>query len=446
MAITSGETLSLNNLAGARGHTQGSNVSLGSVYSGIAQAGDNISIGSFGIDTISSGITGYTYAVEGTNETYTMGFTGAGSQFASISSRYQNFTWSVSPTHNGAPNASGYLNINANQDLSAVVSITYMNAAFADADQGNGTQGTLMGNVSHTLSATFADGFNDHATNYNIAQTKTVYSVDSYDGNSTALCLTIDSPVTLADGTTIEVGDLEEGDVLRGFSIGGLGTDETGFLDWSAETLTTDAQDVVVENLVYSFSGRHYDINDGEITATAEHPMLVKDATDGEYRFKEMFNITTNDKLIKEVSGVITEIDVISIDIVNQTSEIVSIDVETNDTYLVNGYITHNKGGNSHTDETAGSAPTTLAWANGTHTLSWSGDGTNDVYDVQIDDNSNFSSTLVSQTQWSATSVVTTTDSGTFDIGTGTRYARVRQYSTNGLLSNYSSVLTFTVS
>ena len=96
--------------------------------------------------------------------------------------------------------------------------------------------------------------------------------------------------------------------------------------------------------------------------------------------------------------------------------------------------------------ETAGSAPTSLAWTNGTLTLSWSGDGTNDVFDVQIDNNSDFSSPLIDETQWSETSLVTTTDGGSFDIGTGTRYARVRQYATNGLLSDYSSTLTFTVS
>lgn len=159
-------------------------------------------------------------------------------------------------------------------------------------------------------------------------------------------------PVTLADGSIVEVGDLEEGDELRGFSIGGLGTDEAGFLDWDTDSLSTTAQNVTVENLVYSFSNRHYDINDGEIKATSEHPMLVKDASDGNYRFKEMFNISTDDKLIKEIDSVITEVDITSIEIVSQTNEIVSIDVETNDTYLVNGYITHNKGGNSHTDET----------------------------------------------------------------------------------------------
>ena len=62
MAISAGETLSLNNLAGATGFTQSSNVSLGAIK-GSPQAGDNISLSSFGVDSIDS-ISGFTYAVE----------------------------------------------------------------------------------------------------------------------------------------------------------------------------------------------------------------------------------------------------------------------------------------------------------------------------------------------------------------------------------------------
>ena len=446
MAISAGETLSLNNLAGATGNTQDSNVSINTICGGSVGAGDEIKFSDFGIDSVGS-IGGFTYAVEATNETYTLGLTGAGTEITnptsgtSIRDRHQNFTWSVSPTFNSSANTAGYLSIASNSDHTAVITVGGMNP------QGSALQASLLGAVSHTLSATFADGYNDHATNYNSARTKTVHSVDSYDGNSTSLCLTIDSEVTLSDGTIIEVGDLEEGDVLRGFSINTLGEDESQFLKWSVDTLSTTEEDVTITNLIYSFSNRHYDINGGEVTATAEHPMLVKDATDNEYRFLEMFNITTSDKLIREIDGVITEVDVTSIDIITKTSEIVSIDVETNDTYLVNGYITHNKGGNSHTDETAGSKPSGLSWTNGTKTLAWNRNITGtDSYDVQVATNSGFSALEINQTQWSERTMVMTTDGGTFDIGTGTRYARIRQYDTNGLLTSYSDTLTFTVS
>lgn len=446
MAISAGETLSLNNLAGATGNTQDANVSINTICGGSVSAGDNIKFSDFGIDSVGS-LSGFTYAVEDTNETYTLGFGGAGSEFTSptsgtsIRDRYQNFTWAVSPTFNSAGDTAGFLSIASNQDYTGVITVGAMNP------QGASSQASLLGAQSHTLSVTFADGFNDHATDYNTARTKTVHAVDSYDGNSTSLCLTIDSEVTLSDGTIIEVGDLEEGDVLRGFAINTLGEDESQFLDWSVDTLSTTAQDVSVTSLIYSFSNRHYDINGGQVTATGEHPMLVKDATDGKYRFLEMFNISTDDKLIREIDGVITEVDITSVDVITKTSEIVSIDVETNDTYLVNGYITHNKGGNSHTDETAGAAPDTPTWTNGTKTLAWTrNDTSTNVYDVQVATDSGFSSLEINQTQWSEATMVMTTDGGTFDIGTGTRYARVRQYNSNGLLSDYSSTLSFTVS
>lgn len=435
--ISAGDSLSLKNLGTAvRTTDTGSGISLNALN---ASAGTIVSMSGWGIDSVGS-ITGYTYAVESTTETYTLGFGGEGNKFSILKSKGGNFIWSVSPSYNSAGESAGWLSLESNAGYQNDITIGSMNP------QGASSQTALMGAQSHTLSVTYNDTYNDHATNFNSARTKTVYSVDSYDGNSAALCLTIDSPVTLADGTSIEVGDLEEGDLLQGYSITGLGTDESDFLEWSTDSLGTNVKDVEVVGITYSFANKYYDINDGEITATSEHPMLVKDGNDDEYRFKEMFNITTDDKLIKDIDGTITEIDITSIEVVEKTVEIVSIDVEENDTYLVNGYITHNKGGNSHSDETAPAAPTSLAWTNGTLTLSWSGDGSNDVYDVQIDNNSDFSSTLVSETQWSETTVVTTTDGGSFDIGTGTRYARVRQYGTNGLISSYSSTLTFTVS
>ena len=91
--LTSGDTLSLNNLAGAFGATQNSNVSLGTKYNSIATAGANISMSSHAIDSVGS-ITGYTYLVENTSDSYTLTFSGAGSQFSSgIASKDHNFTW-----------------------------------------------------------------------------------------------------------------------------------------------------------------------------------------------------------------------------------------------------------------------------------------------------------------------------------------------------------------
>jgi len=420
MAVTSGDTLSLNNLGSATGQGA-SNISLGTIK-GSPTGGDNISLGSdFFIDSVDS-ISGFTYAVENTNENYTLGFTGAGSQFSKISSRATNFTWSV-PTGTK-------ISLDTNSGATATFAVGNMTDV--------ATQTILQGIETHTLRVVFADGFNDHATNYNTNRDKTVYSVDSYDGNSTALCLTIDSPVTLADGTIIEAGELSEGDKLKGFSIGGLGTDSDGtFLNWSSPSLSKTEKDVTIVNLTYSFSPRYYDINNGEITATAEHPMLVKDSVSGDYKFKEMFKLKVGDKLIK---GNGTEVDIHLIEVVEKTTEIVSIDVEEEDTYMVNGYITHNKGGNTHADFSGPGAPTSLVYSN--PLVSWTApsDTTSTgvtAYEYQISSASNFNSIENTADEWSTTEVEVNTI-----LAAGTWYFRVRAIEA-GLKGAWSSTLSF---
>ena len=416
--LTSGDTLSLNALAGATGNTQNSNVSLGTIRGSAVST----AFSSYAVDSIDT-VSGFTYAVENTSETYTLGTTGGGTNFSQISGRGGNVTWGIT--------GGDKLSVSANNGVSATITVGNMTNA--------PTQTVLQPVVSHTVSATFADGYNQHAVNYNVARTKTVYSVDSYDGNSTALCLTIDSPVTLADGTIVEAGDLNEGDTLKGFSIGGLSVESDGtFLDWSTDSLSTTPKDVTIVNLTYSFASRYYDVNNGEVTATSEHPMLVKDSVSGDYLFKEMFNLVVGDKLVK---GDGSEVDITSVEIVEKTTEIVSIDVEDEDTYMVNGYITHNKGGNTHTDLAAPGAPTSVAY--NSPLITWvapSSSGTTGItaYQYQIASDTGFSTIVNTADEWSTTEVEVNTI-----LSAGTYYFRVRAID-HGLKGTWSSTLTFT--
>ena len=252
--LTSGNTLSLNSLAAATGQ---------STKSFSAAKGNStgpIAMSSFAIDSVGS-VSGYTYAVEGTTETYTISFGGAGSNFSRISGRAGNFTWSVP--------AGSFITLGTNSGASATFNVSNMNP------QAPGAQVALQSIQTNTIRCVFVDGFNDHigsGNGYNTNKDKTVYSVDSYDGNSVALCLTSDSPIVMADGSIKEIGEIEEGDVLKGYSIGGLDENSDGtFYDWSTSTLATTPKDVTVVNVVYSFTGKYYNINNGQITATSEH-------------------------------------------------------------------------------------------------------------------------------------------------------------------------------
>jgi hypothetical protein len=418
--LTSGQTKSLNNLASATGQaTKSMSAAKGNSTGPIAMS-------SFAIDSVDS-VTGYTYAVESTTETYTLGFTGAGSNFSRISGRAANFTWSVA--------AGSYITLGTNSGTTATFTISNMNP------QSPSAQTSLLTAQSNTIRAVFADGYNTHATGYNSNKDKTVYSVDSYDGNSTALCLTIDSPIVLSDGSIVEAGDLVEGDKLKGYSLSGLTLDsDNNFFNWSSSELGQELKEVEVKGIVYSFSSKYYDINNGGVTATSEHPLLVKDSEDGKYRFKEIFRITTDDKLVTEEGGVLVEKDITSIELINRTSEIVSIDVEDVDTYLVNGYVTHNKGGNTFADLAAPGAPTSVAYAS--PFVSWVapasvGTGGITAYDVQISTGNTFVSNTVDNTEWSEANIEVNTL-----LTAGTWYVRVRAID-QGLKGTWSSAVSF---
>lgn len=421
--LTSGNTLSLNSLATATGQ---------STKSFSAAKGNStgpIAMSSFAIDSVGS-VSGFTYAVESTTETYTISFGGAGGNFNRISGTARNFTWSVP--------AGSFITLGTNSGASATFSVSNMNP------QAPSAQVALQSIQTNTIRCVFNDGFNDHigtGNGYNTNRDKTVYSVDSYDGNSVALCLTSDSPITMADGSIKEIGEIEEGDVLKGYAIGGLDENSDGtFYDWTTSTLETTPKDVTVVNVVYSFTGKYYNINNGQVTATSEHPLLVKEPASGEYKFKQIFLIEVGDKLIKSIEGGVEEVDVTSIVLENETTEIVSIDVEENDTYLVNGYITHNKGGNSHSDLGIPSAPTGLAYSS--PRVDWTavtGTGTAGVtaYDVQIANNTGFTTPTLDYSEWSTTGLEVNSL-----LTAGTWYARVRAID-HGLKSNWSTTLTF---
>lgn len=433
MARTSGNTLSLNNLAGALGQTQNADVSLNALNSSL---GTQVSLDDYGIDSVDS-VTGYTYAVEGTNETYTMNFGGEGSKFTNIKTRGANFTWAITPAYNAGGNTAGYISIETSADYTNQITVGTMNPQVPSA------QTSLMSNYAHTVTGTFHDGYNDHATNYNTGLNKTVYSVDSYDGNSDLLCVLVDTPVLLSNGSIVEAGDISEGMKLQGYSFNGLSeVSDSNFYNWSTAEKGDVPQEVEVVNVIFSFADFYYDINNGEIRATQEHPMLVKDSSDGLYRFKKIGHLTTSDKLVKKVNNELVEIDITSIETINETVEIVTIDVEEYDTYLINGYVTHNKGGDSHTDLTGPTAPTGLTYTEvnaQNHNITWTAVSGATAYRLQVDNDSDFSSPIIDADEYS-----TTTYNVVTALGTGTFYARVRAID-HGLSGSWSSpVLTIT--
>lgn len=360
-----------------------------------------ISMSAAGIDSV-TGISGYTYVVEGTSEEYGLTVNGAGWLAEDLWITYGR-------SGNSAVWVSDASNVFSQHFSSEAEARGSTNGAF-DAIFANSvpnSDGVLDSVLSATVNGKYADYVNMHAPGYDTLFQKTIYWVDTYDGNATALCLTSDTPILLSDGSSIEIGELEEGMKLKGYSLDGFkSSEEMNILNWNSDSqLSPEEVEVEVVNIIFSFAEKVYNINNGTLKATAEHPFLVND--NGIRKFKVTHLLNVGDFLIK-ADG--TEDEITSIEIENGTVEIVSLDVDGPDTYLANGYITHNKGMNSHTDFAGPSAPTGVTWNNTTGFLSWTAPAnqtTNGVtaYDIHIDDVSNFSGVDLSYTDFSSTQV-----------------------------------------
>lgn len=427
MPRTSGNTLSLGNLKVATAAAASSLSSAAGTTTG------PIAMSQFGIDSVDS-ISGFTYVKESTGETYTLGFTDAGSRFLSrIGSVTNNFTWSLS--------AGAEFSIQSNPPYNPTVTANAI---------GNST--TLSTPVARTLSVRFRDTFNDHATGYDTQKDKTVYNVDDYAGAS-GLCLHLDEDVLMADGTTKKAGDLVEGDIVRSYYPPHVDTlTDFNFYDWTYYTPGGIMVDSYVKDVAYTFVDRWNIVttDSGSVKGNGEHPMMVFDINEEVYKFKPLGLVQPNDRFIKvNLDGSIEEVNVLSNDVQNTTIEVVSIDVEEVDTYIVNGFVTHNKGANSFAGYSISATPTvsvsTVTIGGETYrrlTLSTNSAVTspgstaitaNYSYDIQIASDSGFATILVAPTSYST---------NTYDYKSATAiYARAR-LNFAGLQTAYGSSAT----
>ena len=300
-----------------------------------ASAGTQISIGAFAIDSVTVTPPTFTYIVESTSEnaTFTFGSAGAahGTRVGSVSANY-------SVTFNNANFSVG------SPTLGATPSFPVTPASIAES---------TYSEASSSLSMKYEDGFNTAATNYNTTVTKTLYAVDVYNTiNQPDFCLLFGTKVTTASGTQLNVEDLVVGDRIKSWVPDNL-PDENQPLDsenvewrfYLTQTNSGTATDVVVKDIVFNFASGYYDINNGLIQSTGTHPLWVYDAEIEKYHFKQVENINVGDKLVSynDEDGLV-EVEITSIEIVNQDVEIVTVNVENADVFLSNGIVSHNKG------------------------------------------------------------------------------------------------------
>ena len=329
---------------------------LGADCAGATTADQNYSISNFSIDSVDNSLDGMLWVDEQTSETYTMTFGGAGSRFTSrIASNGGNFTWTT---------ASSSFAVAAGSDYTAVYTAATISNINVPNVEGDGIPGTFYAahnaDVDVEISGKYwddgvSDGFNDHATRYNTAITKTVGVEDTYN-SVTITCFLPETPVELEDGEIIPIEDLVVGDKIKSYHIENLPDETLGkerYRGFHMEEMNGELGDTEVKNVWFDFNPGYLDINEGLIKVTSEHEFWVLNNTTkeespymppiGKWGFKRAAKLEVGDILF----GKEELIEIESIEYHHTEVEVVNINVEPVDVYFVNNILVHNKGQNS---------------------------------------------------------------------------------------------------
>jgi hypothetical protein len=353
--------LSLGNLFRAvSGSARSGQVSLG----GLSGTANNSSLIEFATDAITVTPPTFTYIVESTTENAQFTFNSTGSLFYSkVQQQLNNYTCSF----NNANFTTGTRTSATGPSIFPVTPASINASNYSEA--------------SAVLTMAYADGYNLAATNYGTATTKTLFAVDVYNTiNEPDFCLLFGTQIELANGTMVNVEDLNVGDEIKSWVPAGLPDEtqdpESDQVEWRfyySDTLEGSAQNVTVTDLTFNFAEGYFSLNNGLIKATETHPLYVWDNEIGKYKFKNVGDILPGDKLVMQDE---TEVEVTNIEIVRDDVEIVTVNVENADVYISNGLISHNKGTTTQPSIPASGLrmyldPSKASSTNGTATTDW---------------------------------------------------------------------------
>ena len=171
-------------------------------------------------------------------------------------------------------------------------------------------------------------------------------------------CLALGTKITMSDGTTKNIEDVNVGDMVRSATVPGMPLDfddEDTWTTWIGTphgnppgsvwaTAYYDIQEVnrvtpasaSVMDIYFDYYDNYYMINDS-LKATYEHPFFI--LRDGSYYFKTTASLLPGDKLFK-TDNEFEEIK--TIEFVNESLETVNLNVENLDVYFGGGYLMHN--------------------------------------------------------------------------------------------------------
>jgi hypothetical protein len=151
-------------------------------------------------------------------------------------------------------------------------------------------------------------------------------------------CLVGDSVIEMADGTTKLLKDIRRKDIVKSVSISGLSEDENAWVNWSDSTLEYEFNTATVKSITPVGVGSSYSINNGLLIASGTHIHFRKQ--NGTWNFCETTDLSIGDTFLNKNGQ---EVEIISIQEIDEKTIVYRLDVENTDLFIANGIITHNR-------------------------------------------------------------------------------------------------------
>jgi len=161
------------------------------------------------------------------------------------------------------------------------------------------------------------------------------YQIGPCDPN----CLIKGTSVEMIDGTTKLIEKIRVGDILKGMKISDAPDDDT-ITGWSTDNLSLTETPVRVTGIIPVFSKGIYNFNNGLIESSGEHAHFIKRGDN--WLFKKAKEVLIGDFLVDKQGNSI-EITSITSTAGDERKIVYDMNVETEDTFIANGLITHNR-------------------------------------------------------------------------------------------------------
>jgi hypothetical protein len=151
-------------------------------------------------------------------------------------------------------------------------------------------------------------------------------------------CLVSDTIITLSDGSTKLIQDIQVNDVLKSIDVSGMPQPANEWYSWSSDTLNyVSSTSTVINFTTYEFDSV-VNINNGRLIATDSHNHVVKQ--NGVWYIRTTSELNVGDVLL-DIDN--TEFEITSLVVITEPTTVYDVDVNNSNLYFANNVLTHNK-------------------------------------------------------------------------------------------------------